>query len=214
VRPRGVRAGRRNQISDLRRAANAFIDNTREGVPVAIITLGERPTIAVPYTADHDALKKGANRIFAIAGSGNYLLDGIAETSDGLAKRTMWRSVIVAITGTTDISYRQYPDVLRMFGASGAALHVLTLGTANGGEDREIVVSRATKDTGGRNEIVLASMGLAPRATQLAKEISNQYRVTYARPPRLIPPRNTEISAKNPEFRARGMLMKTEKEQP
>jgi VWFA-related protein len=202
----------RNQISELRRAATAFLENTREGVQLAIITLGERPTIVVPYTADRDALNKGVSRLFATSDSGNCLLDGIAETSEGLEKRTMWRPVIAVITGTGDLSYRQYPDVLRSFRASGAALHVLTLGTASGGQDREIVVSTATQETGGRNETVLASMGLAPKATQLAKEISGQYRITYARPQRLIPPKATGVSVKNPDLRARGMLIKTEKE--
>jgi VWFA-related protein len=202
----------RNQISDLRRATNAFVDNVREGVQIALITLGDRPTIAVPYTADHDELKKGINRLFATQDSGNYLLDGIAESSEGLQKRTMWRPVIVAITGVDDISYRQYPDTLRLLRESGAVLHVLTLGTANGGVDREFVVGKGTDETGGRNEVVLASMGLPPKATQLATEISNQYRITYARPQRLIPPKSTEVQARNPALRARGMLIKTDKE--
>jgi hypothetical protein len=68
--------------------------------------------------------------------------------------------------------------------------------------------------TGGRNEVVLAAMGLAAKSTQLAQEISGQYRIVYARPERLIPPKNTEISVKNPDLRARGMLVKTEKERP
>ncbi len=81
----------RNQIADLRRATAAFVDNIREGVQIALITLGERPTIAVPYTTDRDALKASINRLFATSDSGNYLLDGIAETSEGFEKRTMWR---------------------------------------------------------------------------------------------------------------------------
>jgi VWFA-related protein len=202
----------RNQITEIRGAANAFIDNTREGVPVALITLGDRPTIVVPYTTDHVALKKGASRLFASSDSGNNLLDGIAESSQGLEKRTMWRPVIAAITGTADISSRQYPDVLSSLHESGAVLHVLTLGTVSGGEDREIAVGKGTQESGGRNEVVLAAMGLPAKATQLAREISNQYRITFARPQRLIPPKNTEVSVKNPDLRARGMLMKTDKE--
>jgi VWFA-related protein len=202
----------RNQVSDLRRAAVAFLENTRDGVQVALITLGERPTIVVPYTADRDALKTAANRIFTTPDSGNYLLDGIAETSQGLEKRTLWRPVIAAVTGTADISYRQYEEVLRFLRASGAALNVLTLGTASGGQDREFVVSKGTEETGGRNETVLAAMGMPPKAAQLARELSNQYRITYARPQRLIPPKSTKVSVTNPDLRARGMLLKTDKD--
>lgn len=202
----------RNNVVDFRRAATAFVDNTRVGIQVAVIAIGARPTVIVGYTADHQALKKGINGLFSDTESGNYLLDGIAETSQGLEKRTMWRSVIVALTTPNDISYRQYDEVLRFFREGGASLHVLTLGMESGGFDRETVVSRGTDETGGRNEIVLSAMGLTPKAIQLATEISHQYRITFARPQRLIPPKNTDVSVKRPELRARGMLLKTEKE--
>jgi VWFA-related protein len=202
----------RTKLGDLRHAVTAFIDNTREGVQIALVTLAERPTISVGYTADHDALKKGADRLFAYS-AGNYLLDGIAEASQGLAKRTMWRPVIVAISGVAgEMSYRQYTEVLRIFRESGASLNVLTLGLGNGGFDRDTVVSKGTEETGGRNDLILSSMGLQPKAEQLATEISHQYRIVYARPQRLIPPKTTEVTAKRQDLRARGMLMKTDKE--
>jgi hypothetical protein len=52
--------GMRNNINDLRRAATAFVENMREGAQIALITLGARPTISVPYTADRAALKKAS----------------------------------------------------------------------------------------------------------------------------------------------------------
>jgi VWFA-related protein len=202
----------RNKISDLRRALSAFVDATREGVQIGLITLAERPTIAVGYTADHAALHSGIDRLFAFPAD-NYLLDGIAETSQGLAKRTMWRSVIVVITATgPEMSYLQYTEVLRTFREGGAALHVLALGMGSDDAGREIVLGKGTSETGGRYENVLTSTSLEPKARQLANEISNQYRVMYARPDRLIPPKTTEISVKGADMRARGMLMKTDKE--
>jgi VWFA-related protein len=202
----------RNKLSDLRRTVAAFVDSTREGVQIALITLAERPTIAVGYTADHVALRKAIANMFAYDAA-NYLLDGIAETSQGLSKRTMWRSVIVVITGNgPELSYRQYTEVLRFFREGGAALHVLMLGMEGGRMGREIVLGKGTSETGGRYEIVLASSGLELKAKQLATEISNQYRIIYARPDRLVPPKHTEVSVRRPDLRARGMLMKTDKE--
>ena len=86
------------------------------------------------------------------------------------------------------------------------------LGMGIGGQGREIVLSRGTSETGGRYEQVLSITGLEMKARQLATEISNQYRVTYARPDRLIPPKNTEVSVRRPDLRARGKLMKTDKD--
>jgi hypothetical protein len=202
----------RNSIADLRKAVAAFIENTRDGAQIALITLGARPTISVPYTADRAALKKGIDRLFAETGSGATLLDAIAETSQGLKKQGASHSAIAAIAGPGDLSFRHYEDVLAQLRASGAVLHVLTLGTANGGGDRELAVGKGTAETGGRNDTVLASMGLVPKAAELAKEISSQYRITFARPQRLIPPKTTDVSVRNPDLKVHGILLKTDKE--
>jgi hypothetical protein len=202
----------RPQIAQLRKAVNAFIDATRSDVQLALITLAERPTIAVGYTTDRGALRKAADGMFSYE-AGNYLLDGIAETSQGLAKRTMSRAAIAVITGLgPELSYRQYTEVLRFFRDGGASLHVLQLGAGLGGQGREIVVNKGTSETAGRFEEVLLPQGLERKAKQLAIEISNQYRVTYARPNRLIPPKNVEVSVRRPDLRARARLVPTEKD--
>lgn len=201
----------RPRLSMLRKAVTAFIDATREDVQLAIITLAERPTILAGYTTDRAVLRKVADNMFAYE-AGNYLLDGIAETSQGLAKRTMWRSAIAVITGIgPELSYRQYTEVLRFFRAGGASLHVLQMGAGIGEQGREIVISRGTSETGGRFEEVLMPTSLELKSKQLATELSNQYRVTYARPSRLVPPSKTEVSVRRSDLKARGMLLKTEK---
>ena len=219
----------RNRLSDLRRAVAAFISSLRPGAQVALLTLAERPTIVVNYTADHAALLKGVDKIVAYD-AGNYLLDGIAEASEGLSKRPMARSVMVVVTGQgPELSYRHYTDALRPLRESGAALHAIMVTSANiegalhavergnpgdsgggmGGVGRDIVLGRMTKETGGRYEELLAMSALSVKLQQLSNEISNQYRVTFARPQRLIPPKSTEISARQSSQHARGMLMKT-----
>src|SRR5437016_2156779 len=221
----------RDKVSDLRKAVAAFITSLRPGVQVALLTLAERPTIVVGYTADKAALLKGADRIVAYD-AGNYVLDGIAEASEGLSKRTLARSVMVVVTGQgPELSYRHYTDALRPLRESGAALHDIMVTAANiegvlhavergnpadsgggiGGVGRDIVLGRMTKETGGRYEEVLSMSALTAKLQQLSNEISNQYRVTFARPQRLIPPKSTEIRARQPNQHARGMLLKTDK---
>jgi hypothetical protein len=201
----------RPRLTVLRKAVTAFIDATRQDVQLALITLAERPTILVGYTTDRAALRKAADGLFAYEAA-NYLLDGIAETSQGLSKRTMWRSAIAVITGVgPEMSYRQYTEVLRFFRAGGASLHIVQVGSGLGGQGREIVVSRGTSETGGRFDEVLLPTSLELKSRQMATELSNQYRVTYARPSRLVPPSKTEVSVRRPNLKARGMLLKTEK---
>ena len=202
----------RPRLTQLRKAAASFVSATREGVPVALITLAERPTIVVGYTTDQAQVQRAIEKMFSFE-AGNYLLDGIAETSQALAKRTMWRSVIAVITGLgPEMSYRQYTEVLRFFRDGGASLHVLQLGMGVGEQGREIVVARGTSETGGRFEEVLTPAALELKARQLAMEISNQYRVTYARPARLIPPKKIEVSVRRPNLRVRSRPLQTDKE--
>ncbi len=199
-----------SNVPELRKALTAFVDSTRDGVQMALITIAERPTIAVPYTTDKATLRRAADKLFAFQ-AGNYLLDAIAETSQGLARRPASRSIIAVISGVgPEYSYRQYTEVLRFFREGGAALHVLSLGAGRNDTGREIVLSRGSTETGGRYETILVPTGLEPKARQMATELSNQYRITYARPDRLIPPKTVEVSTRRPDLRARGMLVKTD----
>jgi VWFA-related protein len=236
----------RGKLSDLRKAVSTFVTGLRPGVQVALLTLAERPTIVVNYTADQAALLKGVGGI-VVSVAGNYVLDGMAEASEGLTKRPMARSVMVVVTGRgPELSHRDYTDVLRPLRESGAALHAVVVtgpnpegdamraaragnsadaggdisdaggdigdtGDASGGVGRDIVLGRMTKETGGRYQEVLSTSGLNAKLQQLSSEISNQYRVTFARPQRLIPPKSTKISGRQSKMRVRGMLMKTDK---
>ena len=198
-------------IRDLREALTGFIDAIGADPSgakhqVAVITIGERPTINTDYTADLEQAKKGAQRIFAMPASGAYLLDGIIETSQGLRKREAPRPVFVAvITSGVDLSDRPYQAVLEPLREAGAAFHVLVVGRPiSGDQDRLMVLDLGTRDTGGRYDTVLAGTGLTPRMKQLANELTHQYAVTYARPDRLIPPDRVTISSAKPGVTVRG----------
>jgi VWFA-related protein len=55
----------RDRLTQLRKAAAAFVRATRAGAPLALITLAERPTIVVGYTTDHAQLLKSIENMFA-----------------------------------------------------------------------------------------------------------------------------------------------------
>lgn len=199
-------------VRDLREGASAFInaiaaDPTGAKHQLAVITIGERPTINTDYTTDLGKAVKGAQRIFATPGSGAYLLDGIIETSQGIKKRQSPRPVIVAvITAGVDLSDRVYQSVLEPLRDSGAALHVVVVGRpVTTDTDRLMVLDLGTRDTGGRYDTVLTGTALTPRLKQLAEELTHQYKVTYARPQTLIPPDRVTVSAAKPGMTIRGI---------
>jgi hypothetical protein len=204
---------------DYREALPAFInviaaDESGARHQIAIITLAERPTINTAYTFDFQQAVKGANRIFGTPGSGSYLLDGIIETSQDIKKKNLTRPVIVAITTEgPELSDRQYMTVLEPLRNSGASLNVVTVGNPrNINYDRSVVIDMGTRDTGGRNDVLMTGSALASRMRQIANELTHQYRVTYARPDTLIPPDQVTIAAAKPGLTVRGIPVKTVRE--
>jgi hypothetical protein len=203
------------RLSDLRRALSALVTGMRDGVEIAVITLADRPTILVDYTADRTRLRQSVEGIAAFGGTGNYVLDGIYETSAGLPLKETQRAILLAVSSDgPELSYRRYDQVLAQLSGSDAALHVVVVKVPEGGQaiDRDLVFAKGSEETGGRYDDLLTSTALEAKLKQVADELSNQYRVIFARPERLVPPKSTEVSVRNPALRARGKLLKTENE--
>mgnify|MGYP003704734173 CR=1 FL=1 len=137
-------------VRDIREAVSGFV-RTLGGDPsgarhqVAVITIGERPTINTDYTPDLERAATGAQRIFAMPDSAAYLLDGVMETTRGIRKRGATRPVVVAvITPGVDLSDRPYESALEPLLASGAAFHVVVVGRPiTGGRDPRTLFRRS-----------------------------------------------------------------------
>lgn len=213
----------RDDIAHIRTALPPFVATLTGGdgkSQVAIIAIGERPTVFTDYTTSATALKKGIDRIWSMPDSGAYLLDAIVEVCQGLKKREASRPVIVSITTEgPELSNLQYQQVLEPLRASGAAYHAITLGRPSTSlsdevRNRNVVLDEGPRTTGGSRDDLLTSMALADRLRQLANELTHQYKVTYARPQSLIPPERVTVAAAKPGLTARGTLIKEEQARP
>ena len=205
-------------VRDIREGLTAFINGVTADSAlkhrIAIITLADRPTINTEYTTDRAQLLKGAQRIFAMSGSGAYLLDGIIETSEGIMRRREPRPTIVTITTEgPELSDRVYQRVLEPLRSSTAAFHAVVLGQpVNTSHDRIIVLAEGTRATGGRYDNILAGTALPAKMKQVAAELTHQYRVTYARPQSLIQPEHITVATTRPGLTARGTPIKPNRE--
>jgi VWFA-related protein len=205
-------------IRDYREALPAFIaaltDAQGPKNEIALVTLAERPTIITGYTSDPAQLQKGVQRIFSMSGSGTYLLDAIIEVSQGILKRHSSRPVMVAIaTEGPELSDRPFAAVLDPLRDSGAAFHAVILGLPqNRSHDRAVVLDGGTRDSGGRYENLLTGSALTGKLKQMARDLTNQYRVTYARPQTLIPPERVTVATARQGLTARGTLAPAEGE--
>lgn len=181
---------------------------------IAIIGVGERPTILSEYSSDPAQIRKGVDRIWALDQSGMYLLDAIVEVSAGLKKREASRPVLVAIvTSGPEFSNRHHDQVLSAIKSVSAAFYALVLGrpdTSLDSEAREraLTLDLGTRETGGEYDQLLSSIALPNRLKTLANQLNHQYKVTYGRPESLIPPEKITISAVKPGLTARGTPVK------
>ncbi len=221
-------------IVDTSQAARADISHMRTALPgffatltgtnpkneVALIGVGERPTVLTNYTFNLKELDKGLGLVWAAQGSGAYLLDGIIEVCQGFKKRGAQRPVIVAIMSEgPDLGNRQHDQVIGPLQATGAAFHAITIGRPSGSisdsaRERAIVLDEGVTLTGGRREEVLTPMALDSKLQLLADELTHQYKITYARPQSLIPPEKVTVAAAKPGMTVRGTLINEDKARP
>jgi hypothetical protein len=208
-------------VQFLRTALSEFAARlTGAGHSVALITLGDRPTLQVDATTDLARLKsRGIDRLFAQPGSGMYLLEALIETSKGFVKNETPRPVIVAVvTEGKEFSTAAADTVISAIRDSGAQFYALVLTEgeqASLSDDevrqRNVVLDRGTRENGGTRETVISNMSLKGRLDLLASELLGQVAVTYASPDRLVPAEKITIAAARPELTARGVPVKVAK---
>ena len=199
----------------LRDGLVAMLERLHGKAQISLMTHGDRPTMLAPFTRDTADLQQKVRRIFPRSGSGAYLLDALMEASVSLAKRNAERPVIVAITFEgVEYSNRNDQPVLDALQKSGAALHVVAVGSPSSSledemRNRNMVIAEGTSRTGGRRDQVLAVSGLPDKLKQVADELVNQYVLTYGRPDTLVPPEKLEVTTTRPRVtvRARTRLL-------
>ena len=195
---------------DVRTALRAFFKQMGGKHDIALIGLGERPTVLSDYTRDPARLEKSIGSVFARTGSGAYIMEGIVETSNGFRKRKATRPhIIVYAARGPEFSERYNQSVLDALRESGATLHTLMLtkpGAAMGTrEEQELAktVADGTRMTGGRRADLLTPMALTDSLKSLGNELDNQYQIVYARPSRLVPPKTVDVTVKRPSLTVR-----------
>jgi len=202
-------------IANLRDGLKAFVRGLGSGHALSLVTFADRPTLVVSLAAQPEPVLEAIDRLFAQPSSGAYLLDAVVDAARGFIRREAPRPVMVVVmTEGIEFSTTPYDVALDRLAASGAQLHVLVL-TGNAASDtitevrnRNLFIDRGTRDTGGRRDNLLTSMGLDRVLGNLADELTHQYKVTYARPQTLIPPSRVEVASAREGLIVRGVPVK------
>ena len=195
-----------------------------EGNEISLISFGGPPRILVGSTTSLARLREGVGDVFGFAGSAAYLLDAMAQAAEGFTRRESARPVLVALTTEgVDYSNVRAREVFERARESGAAMYTLLVagrgrarndpgllgpGRQQAEVERNLVLERGPRDTGGRSKIVLTSIAVENALLEFAAELRNQLLVTYARPDALIPPESVEVRVNRSGLTARGTPLK------
>ncbi len=205
-------AAAESAVPDFRNALTAFAKGMGDLGPLAIVGMGARPAVITDYTSTPATFAAGIGRVFSQPTTGATVIEAIDEVSRGLAKRESERAALVLVSmGGLEMSSPSYQRALTRLKESGASLHVVMLqlpGRSPLGVDavreRDRLLDLGVRQTGGSRNDVLASMSFPQALSDIARLLTHQFRVVYARPQTLIPPESVTVTAAAPDAVAYG----------
>lgn len=203
-----------NATQHLRTAVKAFVRKVQAAGPLpptALWTFGERPVRRADFSPNPATLGRAVDRLFAISGSGAYLLEALVEISKDLKKKEAIRPVIVAFVDEdgpefSSITHKNVEAALREAGVSVWSIAGQTRGQAMGtseARERALTLGDVTAWSGGSNTVILTPQALDSTFTSIATQLTARYLVTYARPESLVPPERIEVEVKRRDAKVR-----------
>ncbi len=161
----------------------------------ALMTFGERPTLRADFAPKADAVQAAAGQLFAVPGSGSYLLQAVMDACKSLSKRTAASPVIVAFVSEAgpEFSNEHRDEVSAALKAADAALWTSCCrprpqDETSEARERAAVIGDVMTASGGITSTILSGQGLESAFDTVAGLMASRYLVTYCRPEPLVPP--------------------------
>jgi VWFA-related protein len=195
---------RGSDINEIRSALAGFVSRLRGRAEVSLVSVVPTPSRVFDYTPSLPEMMAGIQRLVWRAGpAGGLILSAVADAADELKRREVARPAIVVVTfeGEEFRSHKPANIILAALERSGAALHVVAVGTPTmrkmnraavesgdvQGDDwtvdqsnRNAVLGEGPKQSGGRRQDLTAATGLTKALETVADDLLNQYAVVYA----------------------------------
>ncbi len=214
-------------LVEFRNGLTAFVEQMSEGNQISIITFGGPPRIQVALTRETSRLTDGIGNLFALPDQAAYMLDALDQTAEGFSRQNASRPLIVVLTTEgIDYSYTSARRVIDTIEESGAAIYTLslrvgrnafsatpnisTLELRNQDFERDLVLERGPRNSGGRHRDLLTSLAINDAMQDIVSELLNQYLVVYSRPDTLVPPEAITVRMNRQELTARGTPLRLE----
>jgi VWFA-related protein len=211
---------RGSDINEIRVALAAFVVRTQGRAEISLVSVVPTVLKVFDYTSSVPTMMSGIQRLVWRAGpAGGLVLGAVADAADELTRREVKRPAIVVVTfeGEEFRSHRPANTILAALERSGAAMHVVAVGTPTmrkmnravvesgnvQGDDwtvdqtnRNAVLGDGPRQSGGRRQELTAASGLTKALEAVADDLLNQYAVVYAAASEAKSPRKLSITAK------------------
>ena len=214
-------------LVEFRNGLTAFVEQMSEGNQISIIPFGGPPRIQVALTRETSRLTDGIGNLFALPDQAAYMLDALDQTAEGFSRQNASRPLIVVLTTEgIDYSYTSARRVIDTIEESGAAIYTLslrvgrnafsatpnisTLELRNQDFERDLLLERGPRNSGGRHRDLLTSLAINDAMQDIVSELLNQYLVVYSRPDTLVPPETITVRMNRQELTARGTPLRLE----
>lgn len=180
--------GAARSVQDLRNGAAAFVKTIHAVNPdaqIALVPFAGAAVTAVDFTNKADALESAISRLYPDQQSIAVLLEAMLDAAKKLEARPAPRRALVTIDfnspeGSPDRMVQQAADAITNSGATLWAVSVR--GTSPTSANREEILNKMTKASGGKRFSSIDSTGLEALLKNVAASLTSQYLVTFARP--------------------------------
>jgi len=173
---------------DLRTASAAFVKAIQAVNPdasIALLLCGGSAVRTVDFMSKASEIDEAISRLYPDQQSTAVLLEALRDAGKMLATRTGPRRAVVTIDfnsseGSNDRMVQEAADSLTNSGATFWAVSIRGSGSTSA--NREEVLNKMTKASGGRRFSSVASSGLEGHLKTIAASLTSQYVVTFTRP--------------------------------
>lgn len=173
---------------DLRNAATAFVTTIHAVNPDASIALmfcGGSTVTRVDFTSKASELDTALSRLYPDQQSTAVLLEALRDAGKMLAARPAPRRAVVSVdfNSSESSSDRLVQDAADSVTNSGATFWAVSIrGSGSTSANREEVLNKMTKATGGRRFSSVDSSGLGALLKNVAATLTSQYLVAFTHP--------------------------------
>lgn len=187
-----------------------FVEGLAASNHVALYSCGDRATRLADFTKDAAQLRTVAAGMFGWSHQRSHLIDAIELSLGDFARAESPRPVMLVISSESpEASRRTAGGVIKRLISQSVAFHAISLtgavrslqhnsvtadvpsssqrlsGMISAGEgdrERTQMLEQGTSVTGGGRQRLASTLALAPALARVVNELSNSYKVTFARP--------------------------------